>query len=40
MFSSQDIIKFMKFTGSKGVLVARGAIHNPKIFSQKDDIIQ
>ena len=32
MFSQADIVKFLKFTGAQGVLVARGAIHNPGIF--------
>ena len=35
MFSPLDIVKFLKFTGANGVLVARGAIHNPAIFSHK-----
>jgi tRNA-dihydrouridine synthase len=35
MFSPLDIIKFLKFTGANGVLVARGAIHNPGIFQHK-----
>lgn len=38
MFSVQDIVKFIKFTGANGVLVARGAIHNPMLFSQKQEI--
>jgi tRNA-dihydrouridine synthase len=38
MFSVQDIVKFIKFTGANGVLVARGAIHNPMIFEQKLEI--
>ena len=33
MFSPLDIIKFLQFTGANGVLVARGAIHNPGIFN-------
>ena len=38
MFSPLDIIKFLQFTGANGVLVARGAIHNPAIFQHKDFI--
>jgi tRNA-dihydrouridine synthase len=40
MFSQSDIVKFLKFTKAQGVLVARGAIHNPDVFSSKDQIIQ
>jgi len=32
MLSPSDILKFLRFTGADGVLVARGAIHNPNIF--------
>ena len=35
MFSCKDITKFLAFTGAQGVLIARGAIHNPKIFESK-----
>ena len=38
MFSPVDIIKFLKFTRANGVLVARGAIHNPTIFKHKEFI--
>jgi tRNA-dihydrouridine synthase len=38
MFSPLDIIKFLNFTGASGVLVARGAIHNPAIFQHKEYI--
>ena len=38
MFSPLDIIKFLKFTGANGVLVARGAIHNPGIFNHTEFI--
>ena len=33
-----DILKFLKYTNAQGVLVARGAIHNPTIFQSKDQI--
>jgi len=36
IFSPLDIIKFLRFTGANGVLVARGAIHNPGIFEHKE----
>ena len=32
MFSSLDVQKFLSFTGCSGVIIARGAIHNPAIF--------
>lgn len=40
MFSALDIAKFLSFTGANGVIVARGAIHNPSIFSEKKEIFQ
>lgn len=36
MFSGKDIAKFLGFTGAQGVLIARGAIHNPRIFETKE----
>lgn len=38
MFSGKDIAKFLAFTGAQGVLIARGAIHNPKIFQSKEQV--
>ena len=32
MFSALDISKFMRVTKANGVIIARGAIHNPGIF--------
>lgn len=39
MFSQADIVKFLKFTKAQGVLVARGAIHNPAMFEHTEQII-
>jgi len=39
MLSPSDICKFMTFTGANGVLIARGAIHNPSIFTHKKAIL-
>lgn len=35
MFSTKDVQKFLRFTKASGVIIARGAIHNPAIFSHK-----
>jgi tRNA-dihydrouridine synthase len=32
LFSPLDIHKYLSYTGASGVIVARGAIHNPGIF--------
>ena len=34
MFSANNICQFLKFTGASGVIIARGAIHNPEVFKQ------
>jgi tRNA-dihydrouridine synthase len=39
MLSPSDIYNFLRFTKANGVLVARGAIHNPRIFSLKKQIL-
>jgi len=39
MFSVVDINKFLNFTKANGVIIARGAIHNPAIFVHKKDMI-
>ena len=36
LFSSKDVQRFLKFTKSHGVIIARGAIHNPAIFSERE----
>lgn len=38
MFSPTDLTKFLGFTGANGAIVARGAIHNPALFSQKEHV--
>lgn len=35
LFSPLDVHKFISFTGASGVILARGAIHNPAIFRLK-----
>jgi tRNA-dihydrouridine synthase len=39
MFSSKDVNRFLKFTKAHGVIIARGAIHNPAIFNYKDHML-
>jgi tRNA-dihydrouridine synthase len=38
MFSKLDIMKFITFTGANGVISARGAIHNPALFEDNEEI--
>ena len=38
LFSPLDINKYLSFSGATGVIVARGAIHNPAIFRLKGRI--
>jgi len=38
LFSPLDINKYLTFSGASGVIVARGAIHNPAIFRLKDKL--
>jgi tRNA-dihydrouridine synthase len=40
LFSPLDVIKFLSFSKADGVLIARGAIHNPGIFTHKEKIWQ
>jgi tRNA-dihydrouridine synthase B len=39
LFSPLDIHKYLSFTGASGVIVARGAIHNPALFKLKRRIL-
>jgi len=39
LFSPLDIHKFLSFTGAQGVILARGAIHNPAIFKLKERML-
>ena len=36
LFSPLDVHKYLSFTGAQGVILARGAIHNPAIFRLKE----
>jgi tRNA-dihydrouridine synthase B len=36
LFSPLDVHKYLSFTGANGVILARGAIHNPGIFRMKE----
>jgi len=31
-------MKFISFTGANGIISARGAIHNPALFEDKEEI--
>ena len=39
LFSPLDIHKYLSHTGAHGVILARGAIHNPAIFRLKSRMI-
>jgi tRNA-dihydrouridine synthase len=39
MLSPIDIHSFKEFTGANGAILARGAIHNPAIFKEKEMIL-
>ncbi|CDW87538.1 trna-dihydrouridine synthase 2-like [Stylonychia lemnae] len=39
LFSPIDINQFIQFTGASGVIVARGAIHNCALFTQKQEML-
>ena len=39
LFSPLDVHKYLSFTGASGVILARGAIHNPAIFRLKDRML-
>lgn len=40
LFSPLDVHKYLGFTGASGVILARGAIHNPAIFRLKEQILK
>lgn len=39
LFSPLDVHKYLSFTGANGVIIARGAIHNPQIFKLKERLL-
>jgi tRNA-dihydrouridine synthase 2 len=39
LFSPLDVHKYLSFTGASGVILARGAIHNPGIFKLKQALL-
>jgi tRNA-dihydrouridine synthase 2 len=40
LFSPLDVHKYLGFTKASGVILARGAIHNPEIFKLKEKILK
>jgi tRNA-dihydrouridine synthase len=40
LFSPLDVHKYLQHTNASGVILARGAIHNPAIFRLKEKMLQ